>query len=65
MAGSIDPDQMPSSAASDLGLHCLQRPICPNTKGYYNRCLTGYFILPIFSKCENEKDFHESVPLGQ
>ena len=22
-----DPDQMPHSAASDLGLHCLQRPI--------------------------------------
>ena len=23
MANSIDPDQMPHSAASDLGLHCL------------------------------------------
>ena len=22
-------------AASDLGLHCLLRPVCPNTKGYY------------------------------
>ena len=31
MANSVDPDQMPHSAASDLGLHCLQRPICPNT----------------------------------
>ena len=31
MANSVDPDQMPRSAASDLGLHCLQRPICPNT----------------------------------
>ena len=35
MANSIDPDQTPRSAASDLGLHCLQKPICPNTKGYY------------------------------
>ena len=31
MTNSVDPDQMPHSAASDLGLHCLQRPICPNT----------------------------------
>ena len=23
-ANSVDPDQMPHSAASDLGLHCLQ-----------------------------------------
>ena len=30
MANSVDPDQMPQSAASDLGLHCLQRPIGPN-----------------------------------
>ena len=28
MANSVDPDQMPHSAASDLGLHCLQRPVC-------------------------------------
>ena len=25
MANSVDPEQ------SDLGLHCLLRPICPNT----------------------------------
>ena len=31
IANSVDPDQMPLAAASDLGLHCLQRPICPNT----------------------------------
>ena len=36
MANSVDPDQMPRSAAFDLGLHCLQRPICLNTKGYYH-----------------------------
>ena len=30
MANSVDPDQMRHSAVSDLGLHCLQRPICPN-----------------------------------
>ena len=35
MANSVDPDQMPHSAASDLGLHYLHRPISPNTSGYY------------------------------
>ena len=28
---SVDPDQMPQNAASDLGLHRLQKCICPNT----------------------------------
>ena len=35
MTNSVDPDQMLHSAASDLGLHCLQRPVCPNIKAYY------------------------------
>ena len=35
MTNSADPDQMPHFAASDLGLHCLLRPVCPNTSGYY------------------------------
>ena len=35
MSNSIDPDQMLHSAASDLGLHCLQWPSCPNILGYY------------------------------
>ena len=34
-ANSVDPDQMPHSVASDLGLHCLQKPICPSTYSYY------------------------------
>ena len=29
MANSVDPDQTLRSAVSDIGLHCLQRPICP------------------------------------
>ena len=36
MANSVDPDQTPHSVASDLGLHCLHWPICPNTWGYYS-----------------------------
>ena len=27
MANGVDPDQTPRSAASDLGLHCLFRPV--------------------------------------
>ena len=35
MANSVDPDEMPRSAASHLGLYCLLRPVCPNTYGKY------------------------------
>ena len=35
---NVDLDQMQHSAASDLGLHCLLRPVCPNTKCYYGTC---------------------------
>ena len=30
MISHADPDEMPDSVASDLSLHCLTRPICPN-----------------------------------
>ena len=33
MINSVNPEQMPCCAVSDLGLHFLQRPICPNTYG--------------------------------
>ena len=29
MPNTADPDQTPSNVASDLGLHSLQRSICP------------------------------------
>ena len=31
MANNVDPDQTPHSAASDLGLHCLQSSIRHHT----------------------------------
>ena len=31
MINSVDSDQMSCSGAFDLGLHCSQSPICPNT----------------------------------
>ena len=36
IANSVDPTQTaPFKEQSDLGLHCLLRPICPNTKEFY------------------------------
>ena len=35
VANSVDPDEMLHSAASHLGLHCLLRPVSPNTYGKY------------------------------
>ena len=32
VANSVDPDQTPRCATSDLGLQCLFRPVCPNRK---------------------------------
>ena len=37
MANKVNPDQTLRSVASDLGLQCLQRPTCLNTKGYYGK----------------------------
>ena len=39
VAISVDPDETPCSAASHLGLHCLLRPVCPNTVGKYGNYL--------------------------
>ena len=35
IAKSEDPDQISPRRQSDLGLHCLPRPICPKTLGHY------------------------------
>ena len=32
VANSVDPDQTPRSAASDLGLRCSLRFVCPKTE---------------------------------
>ena len=31
MSSSVDPDKMLHPAASDLGLHCFLRPVCPSS----------------------------------
>ena len=35
IANSEDPDQTALEEQSDLGLHCLPRPICPKTLDHY------------------------------
>ena len=37
MANCVDPGHMSHSVVSDLGLHCLLRPICPNIESNYGR----------------------------
>ena len=46
MANSVNPDHMLHFAASDLGLHCLFRPVCPNFIGEYGNLLSAS-VLPI------------------
>ena len=40
MANSVDPDQTPRFAASDLGLHSLLRPLIPSIQVYYGKSLS-------------------------
>ena len=42
MANNVDPDQMPQNVASDLGLHCLLKPLCLNTYGKFG---TDFYFL--------------------
>ena len=42
-ANSVDPDELLHFAASHLGLHCLLRPVCPNTYGKYSMSLSKLF----------------------
>ena len=49
VANSVDPDEMPRSAASHLGLYCLLRPVCPNTYGKYG--IQNFRTFPIVYYC--------------
>ena len=35
VANSVDPDQTPRSAASDLGIHCVLSPVSPNISCFF------------------------------
>ena len=43
MANSVDPDQT-AEEQSDLGLHCLPRPVCLKTYENYGRCSIIYSL---------------------
>ena len=60
-ANSVDPDQMPCSVVSDLGIHCLQRPICPNTKGYYVGVLTHSTRVDFSTELFGPANFQQQV----
>ena len=53
---TVDPDQTPRYAASDLDLHYLPKPLCPNTWVYY-----GNFFLRNRHLVERTKDLNEIV----
>ena len=38
IANNVDPDQ------SDLGLHCLPRPVCPKTQDHFSRIFSGAVV---------------------
>ena len=67
VANSIDPDEMPHSAASHLGLHCLLRPVCPNTHCKYG--IHQYFWqngtqISLFLKHSDQGLYHyENMPI--
>ena len=44
-----DPDEIPSSAVSHLGLHCLLRPVCPNTYGKYDTLYLNMSVYCLFN----------------
>ena len=46
VANNVEPDRTPQNAASDTGLHCLLRSVCPNTWGKY--VIIYYFKLMIY-----------------
>ena len=45
IANSEDADQTAPLEQSDLGLHCLPRPICPKTLDHYCSILNPYLLM--------------------
>ena len=57
---------MPHIVASDLGLHCLLRPVSPNTQGYYGMSSEDSFYLgteydPFFLTARLEMQVYETL----
>ena len=64
MSDSVDPDEIPHSVVSHLGLlHCLLRSACLNTYGKYGTCRQFFFfsskkILIVFTISFKKKDVY-------
>ena len=48
MTNSEGADQTAPQEQSDLGLHCLLRPICPRFKMFYNNHLLAHGEWPLY-----------------
>ena len=57
MANSEDPDEMPCSVASHLGLHCFLRSVCQNIQWNLGNSNANFSKLPDFSKTTDGPDF--------
>ena len=55
MASSVDPDEMPHSAASHLCLHCFLRPVCPNTYGMFGTFGKKLVLMPYMENDDHDQ----------
>ena len=62
MSANVDPDQVPGYAASDLGLHCLLRPICPIAYIYHGSSSAFEIDLPLIFWETSEHHFISKLP---
>ena len=70
VANSVDPDQTAPLEQSDLGLHCLPRPVCPKSLEHYSRSFREIHFCKTTLKCsciselkKNNKKKHEKLRL--
>ena len=59
VANSVDPDETPYSAASNLGLHYLLRPVCPITHGKYGSLLPLETICILSNKIITYRNYYD------
>ena len=64
-ANNVDPDQMPHSVASDLGLHYLLRPVCPYAYMHYEntpfQIYWEFYHQKMNFQMKNSGSFHTSA----
>ena len=61
LASSLDPDPLFLQEQSDLGLHCLPRPVCPNTSYHHGNnnmsLVTRKPVFGVFDQVRLKPDF--------